>query len=108
MSTCILIQPYNFVNEMAQFTVEDGLLDRFLVVSARPTFRKTSEVIAGIEQLRESRMTDFVGVFEAMFAHHKTGVHYTLSEEAQLYYNLIVDNYASIVNSKYLSESGKL
>ena len=43
-----------------------------------------------------------------MLVHHRSnGLHYTLEDEAQAYYNQIVDNYAILINSKYMSESGK-
>lgn len=108
MSACIFIQPYTFIQELIVLNCEDGLMDRFLVFSARPVFKKTEEIILNAEKLKQSKMTDFVNVFNKMYADHKDGEKkYYLSGEAQRYYNRVVDNYAAYIEDKYRSESGK-
>lgn len=108
MSTCILIQPHNLMHELLQLSGDDGIMDRFLIVSARPVFNKTAELREGFMSLEASKMQEFTALFSHMMSHHKTNkITYNLDDAAQQYYNGIVDNYAALISEKYNSESGK-
>ena len=43
MSTCILIQPHNLMHELLNMSGDDGIVDRFLIISARPVCKKQNE-----------------------------------------------------------------
>ena len=108
MSACILIQPHNFMTELLSIQGDDGLLDRFLVLSARPVFKRTAEMKEAVEQLKEFSMQSFVKLFERMLDQHMNmKIVYRLDEQAQKFYDQIVDNYSLLINDKYSSESGE-
>ena len=44
MSSCIFIQPYPFLHELMYLSGEDGLVDRFLIFSAKPVFNNTLDM----------------------------------------------------------------
>ena len=109
MSACILIQPHNLMHELLQMSGDDGIMDRFLIISARPVFKKTAELKEGARLIKESRMRDFVKLFGRLMDDHKSETrHYSLDDGAQIYYDSIVDNYATIISDKYRSDSGEL
>ena len=109
MSACIFIQPQVFVQELMQLSFDDGLIDRFLVFSSKPVFKTTSEIKENATKLADSNMKDFVTLFKSIYNDHKDVKRkYHLSDEAQDYYNDLVDNNARFIQDKYNSVSGKL
>ena len=67
MSACVFIQPITFANDLLQISADDGLIDRFLVFSARPVFHQTQILMENGEKLNTSIMKDFQSIFVQMF-----------------------------------------
>ena len=106
MSAYILIQPQTFIQELIQLNADDGLIDRFLFFSDKPVFRPTNILVENITKLRRTNMDSFEEMFSKMFRDHKDVQRtYTLSSEAQRFYNNLVDNYAKYMQEKYNSDS---
>ena len=55
MSACIYIQPYPFMNELNTLMTEDGLLDGFLVCSARPVFHETKVIQEKVKRKKKKK-----------------------------------------------------
>ena len=105
----LLIQLYNLMHELSQMLGGDGMLDRFLLIAARPVFKKTQYLRTANEKVMEMGMTDFVKVLNFMMEHFKDNARaYQLSEDAQNYYDDIMDNYATIIADRYRSDDSGL
>ena len=109
MSTCIFLQPHVVLHELVQLCMDDGLLDRFMMCSCKPVFKSTSELKQNMEMLNQSPMKDFVAIFVQKFNDHlDSNLVYMMKEDAQNYYNELVDNYARYIEEQYDSDNGKL
>jgi hypothetical protein len=109
MSTCIFLQPYVVLHEMIQLCMDDGLLDRFMMCSCKPVFKPTSLLKQNMEMLNQSSMEDIFAIFVQMFNDHlDSNLVYMMKEDAQNYYNELVDNYARYIEEQYDSDNGKL
>ncbi|XP_045161986.2 uncharacterized protein LOC123526803 [Mercenaria mercenaria] len=104
MSACVFIQPEPLLKELVNLKGNDGLMDRFLLISAKPVFHKCQIVRENYVVLKESKMMDFVQVMENIYVAHTAGIRYTLSEKAQDSYEEMVDAYADYVRDKYNSD----
>ena len=106
ISACLFIQPECFLKEINQLRGNDGLMDRFLVISAKPVFYKSASIRENLGKLQDSPMGDFVNVMERIYREHQHGVSYVLSTGALEAYDSIVDGFADYVQERYGSDDG--
>ena len=106
MSTCIFIQPECLLKEITNLRGNDGLLDRFLVLAAKPVFYKSAAMRESNTRLQESPMQNFVKVMDRIYSDSKHGVNYVLSPDALDAYDSIVDGFADYVHDRYRSDEG--
>jgi hypothetical protein len=109
MSMFLAIQPEPLMQHIHHFNANDGFLDRFLFISAKP-FMATSAITKDYHQrLMQEKMHNFVDCCGYILSfHEKEHRHYSLSPAAQTEYDHIVDSFAISLKRKYASDSGLL
>ena len=107
MSIFLAIQPEPMIQHVSHFSGNDGFLERFLMISAKP-FMTTSAVTRQFHKLfMKEKMQDFKPCGATILAEHdRDNKTYTLSSEAQIEYDHIVDSFAISLKQKYCSDSG--
>ena len=102
------IQPDPLLHELQFFLKNDGFLDRFLFITAKPHLYQTATTKEfHLKLMNEEKMHDFVGCMSKVLEYHAdTEILYKLDKDAQAIYDNVVDSYASFINSKY--DSGKI
>jgi hypothetical protein len=103
----LAIQPEPFLQHVNHFKGNDGFLERFLMISAKP-FMCTSDVTKHYHTLfMKEKMNNFVEAAATILGlHEKQQTVYTLSTGAQQEYDHIFDSYAISMRKKYASDSG--
>ena len=107
MSICLSVQPQPLLQDLNNFISNDGFLDRFLFISAKPTVTRPRELSEAHQELQHHQLQSMYAVMEAIFTIHKTGKVYKLSQEAQDSLDNFLESYASYMDRKYASDTGK-
>ena len=66
ISSCIFIQPQPFISELMSLNGEDGLLDRFLIFTAKPVFNSTAVVREHLPLLNQSPLQSFEDIMTSI------------------------------------------
>jgi hypothetical protein len=102
-----MIQPHPFLSELANLNGEDGLVDRFLIFTAKPEFHLSTTLKENLQKLQDTNMQSFEEVFSKIFTeHYNTDLEYRLSGEAESLYTDMIDQYATFVQQKYSDNEG--
>lgn len=108
ISLNIAIQPDPMLTELQHFISNDGFIDRFLFISARPHLSKTAETRKYFQLLNTSNLRDLTAPIMHIYdVHLNQETKYVLSQEAQQCYDMMVDAYVTYINDKYDCDSGK-
>lgn len=101
-SILLFVQPQPFMGELRNFECNDGLLDRFLILAAMPFWFMSNIIAENAKLLKDLYQNIVTKVFQLIYNHHKKeGEVYKFSDDAQIYYNKICDDFAAEFNKQY-------
>jgi hypothetical protein len=107
MSMLLFIQPKPLFEELIAMGTSDGLIDRILFLNVKPRKVKTAVRLENVQKLK-FYPNDVIGkTFLSIYhTHAETTLKYTLSDQAEKYFNDVCDEYIDDFNRQYNTDEG--